>query len=246
MNFLCSPFSCAAVEVLDKLGAERFKIASGETGNFLMLDKICRLGKPILLSSGMSSYAELDACVQFIKDKGAELNGIFQCTTAYPTPYEKVGLNVISELKSRDNTAVGLSDHSGEIFPSLAAVVLGAEMLEFHAVFSKSAFGPDSTSSLTMDQIGELVTAVRSFENMLSNPVDKNDISAYDHLRTMFGKSLSVNADLPKGHVLRLEDLESKKPAGIGISAAAYAGIQGKKLKRSLKKYEFLKEEDIE
>ncbi|HEY1047218.1 MAG TPA: N-acetylneuraminate synthase family protein [Bacteroidia bacterium] len=244
-RFLCSPFSIKAVDWMEKLNVDRYKIASGEVSNSLMLDKICRTGKSILMSSGMSGFEEILSSIDFISKHNGNFEGIFQCTTSYPTPPEKYGLNVLSELKKLNLGKVGLSDHSGEIYSSLAAVTMGAEMLELHVVFDKSMFGPDAKSSLTISEFKQLADGVRKIERALKNPVDKNDTDQYGVLKTMFGKSLALNKELKAGHILTFEDLETKKPAELGISAKDYKTVIGKKLKSDMSKNSFLNFSDL-
>lgn len=244
MEFMASPFSLAAVDLLEQLNVKRYKIGSGEVANFLMLEKIAKTGKPVLLSSGMSNFAELDAAVKFIQSFGNEVV-LFQCTTQYPTQAENSGLNVIPEMKERYGLKIGLSDHSGTIYPGLAAVALGAELLEFHVVFDKKMFGPDATSSLTIKQVKKLAQGVNYISTSLQNPVNKNDNEKYAELKTMFGKSLAVNKNLPQGHTITFDDLESKKPAGQGISTTLYKEVLGKTLTKDLKKWDFLTQNDI-
>lgn len=240
VEFMASPFSQAAVELLEEVGVKRYKIGSGEVSNYLMLEKICRTGKPVILSSGMSSFAELDEAVAFIASFGNDLT-VLQCTTAYPTPPEKLGLNVLEALRNRYPSAkVGLSEHTSKIYAGLAAVALGATMLEFHAVFSRQMFGPDAGSSLEMSEIKQLVEGVRHLEVALSNPVDKTDNSGFTPLKKMFEKTLAVNRSLPKGHILRFEDLEAKKPAGHGIPAARFREVVGKELSTNVSAWQFL------
>ena len=245
LEFMSSPFSQAAVDLLEEVGVKRYKIGSGEVTNFLMLEKIAKTGKPIILSSGMSSFEELDQSVNFIQSFGNDLS-IVQCTTAYPTPHDRLGLNVIAELKARYPFAkVGLSEHTGEIYAGIAATALGADLLEFHAVFDKRMFGPDATSSLEIDQISELVKGVRAIETSLNNPIDKNDLTNYESLKKIFEKTLAINKELPKDHILKFEDLEAKKPANQGISASDFKTVIGKKLSRDLSKWDFITEEDL-
>lgn len=246
LNFLCSPFSIKAVDWMEQLKVDRYKIASGEVTNYLMLSKIANTGKPMMLSSGMSSLNELEASIKFIKSENGHVSGVFQCTTAYPTPPEKYGLNVLADLKNRFQTKVGLSDHSGEIFSPLAAVALGAEMLEMHVVFDKKMFGPDAASSLTISDFKLLCKGVRSIETALAHPIDKSETKQYNELKTMFGKSLSVNKDLPQGHAISSDDLESRKPGNMGISASNFKEITGKKLNRDLRQGEFLNYTDLD
>ena len=245
LEFMSSPFSLAAVDLLEEVGVKRYKIGSGEVNNFLMLEKIARTGKPIILSSGMSSFAELDQAVAFLQPFGNDLS-ILQCTTSYPTPPEKVGLNVITELIQRyPHATIGLSEHTGVVSTCLAASAIGARVLEFHAVFDRRMFGPDAPSSLTIDEVAELVRGVRFIETMLNNPVNKTDNRAYTELKGIFEKSLSVNKNLPAGHTLTRDDLEAKKPAKLGIPAAEFQKVIGGTLKRDLEKWDFLNWEDI-
>jgi N-acetylneuraminate synthase len=246
LRFLCSPFSIKAVEWMEQLKVDRYKIASGEVNNLLMLDVISKTGKNILLSSGMSSFDELATAVNYIESKKANLEGIFQCTTSYPTPPEKYGLNVLTELKQKFSVKVGLSDHSGEIYSSLAAVTLGAEMLELHVVFDKKMFGPDASSSLTIAEFKQLSEGVRKLSTALNHPINKNDVQQFDEMKNLFGKSLSLKTDKKSGDVINLEDLETRKPGNKGIKAAEFEAIIGKKLNRDLKEGDFINYTDIQ
>ena len=246
LEFMSSPFSLEAVDLLERLGVKRYKIGSGEVNNFLMLEKIARTGKPVILSSGMSNYTDIEKAINYLRDR-VEHVSVVQCTTAYPTPYSRLGLNVITELKDRfPGAKIGLSEHTGEIYAGIAAVAIGADLLEFHAVFDKRMFGPDATSSLEIDQIRELVRGVRSIEDSINNPINKDDLSQYLSVKRIFEKSLAVNKDLIAGHILRFEDLESKKPAGKGIPASEFESVIGQALKKDLKKWDFLETTSIE
>lgn len=246
LEFISSPFSNTAVDLLEEIGVKRYKVGSGEVTNFLLLEKICSTGKHIIISSGMSSYDELDKAVEFISAKGNELS-ILQCTTSYPTPYDKLGLNIISEMKNRyPGYKIGLSEHTGEIFAGIAGVALGAEILEFHAVFDRRMFGPDATSSLEIDEVKQLVNGVRNLEKTINNPINKNNIDSLKGIKSIFEKSLSVNKSLKKGHVLTFDDLESKKPMGYGIPASDFQNVIGKTLKNDLNLWDFLTITDID
>ena len=244
LEFLASPFSNAAVELLEELSVKRYKIGSGEVSNFLMLEKIAQTEKPVILSSGMSSFEELDHTVEFLKKRNVEFS-ILQCTTAYPTEPEEYGLNVIKKLKERYNVPVGYSDHSARIETCIAATTLGAEILEFHAVFDRRSIGPDASSSLEIDEIKELVKAIRNITTSLENPVDKSNNSRYKELKDIFEKSLAVNKNLPAGYKLIFDDLEAKKPKGYGIDASEFEEVIGKELKREMKQWEFLNWENL-
>ncbi|WP_298247544.1 N-acetylneuraminate synthase family protein [uncultured Christiangramia sp.] len=244
VEFIASPFSIAAVDLLEKLNVHRYKIGSGEVNNLLLLEKISRTGKPLILSSGMSSFGELDTSVDFLNQRNVDFS-ILQCTTSYPTSPKNYGFNVIREMKERYQVPIGYSDHSAKIETSIAATIFGAEILEFHAVFNREMFGPDASSSLEINEIKQLVSSIRDLEIANEHPVNKNDNSSFSGLKDIFEKSLAVNKDLPAGHLLAFEDLESKKPKGYGIPASQFQSIIGKCLIRELKQWDFLTEEDI-
>ena len=244
LEFMSSPFSNAAVDLLEEVGVKRYKIGSGEVNNFVLLEKIAQTSKPVIISSGMSSYNELDKTVAFLKSRNVSYS-ILQCTTAYPTKPKEFGLNVIQELKNRYNVSVGFSDHSSTVEACIAATALGAEILEFHVVFDKEMFGPDAKSSLTIEETTNLVKAVRNIEIALQYPVDKNDNSKFTDLKQIFEKSLAINKDLKKGHCITFSDLETKKPKGYGILASDYENILGKKLNKDLTQWSFLNDKDL-
>lgn len=244
LEFMSSPFSNAAVDMLEEVGVKRYKIGSGEVTNFLLLEKIARTRKPVILSSGMSSFIELDAAVKFLETHGVPLS-ILQCTTAYPTNPQNYGLNIIQELKKRYHLPIGFSDHSGRIETMVAATVLGAEILEFHVVFDKQMFGPDVSSSLTIPETKELVSSLRNITLALENPVNKATNATFTELKAIFEKSLAINKALPEGHVLVFDDLEAKKPAERGIPASNFMEVIGKTLQHNKAQWDFLNSEDI-
>ena len=123
---------------------------------------------------------------------------------------------------------------------------MGAEIIEFHAVFSHSDFGPDATSSIEISEITKMVQSIRVIANSLLQPIDKNDSSAFTDLKQIFEKSLAVNKDLQKGHILSFEDLEAKKPKGFGIDAAQFQSILGKQLTKELSKWDFLTQDALQ
>ena len=244
LDFICSPFSNLAVDWLEEIGVRCYKIGSGEVNNLLLLEKISKTGKTILLSSGMSSFEELDKTVSFLKNKKVTFS-ILQCTTSYPTQPEQYGLNIIQELKDRYQVPVGFSDHSAKIATNIAAVALGAEILEFHVVFDRNMFGPDTKSSLTIDEASQMVVEVNEVYRAIQSPVNKNDNSSFSALKTIFEKSLAINKDLPKGHSITFDDLESKKPKGFGIDALDFQRIIGNTLKKEKSQWDFLNEDDF-
>jgi N-acetylneuraminate synthase len=152
----------------------------------------------------------------------------------------------MTELRERFGIPVGLSDHSGTIYPSLAAAALGAALLEVHVTFSRKSFGPDVPASVTFEELRILVEGVRATETMLANPVDKDAVAMeMAEMRQLFMKSIVARRDLPAGTVLRLEDLRTKKPDR-GISARRMAEVVGRRLRRAVSAGDFLQQEDIE
>ncbi len=244
LDFICSPFSNLAVDWLEEVGIKTYKVGSGEVNNFLLLEKICQTGKPIIISSGMSSFDELDQTVEFLRSKKA-IFSILQCTTAYPTKPEQYGLNVISELKKRYDVPIGFSDHSAKVATGIAAVTLGAEILEFHVVFHRQLFGPDAIASLTIEETKQLVDDVADIHLAQNHVISKDTNEQFKELKAIFEKSLAINKNLPKGHSITFDDLESKKPKGFGIPASDFQKVIGAKLKNDKSQWDFLNEEDL-
>ena len=245
IGFLSSPFSVEAVELLSRVGVPAWKVASGEVGNVPLLEKMAATGLPVILSTGMNPLNEIDAAVDTIRKLGAPL-AVLQCTTAYPCPPEKIGLNVMSELRQRYQCPVGLSDHSGTIFAGLAAATRGANILELHLTFSRESFGPDVPASVTTAELRQLVEGIRFIERMNGSPVDKDSMAqSLTDLRTMFGKSVVARTDLAAGTRLRPEHLTTKKP-GTGISPARYHELIDRRLKRAITANTMLQDEDLE
>lgn len=245
VQFISSPFSCRAVDILEQVGVAMYKIGSGEVTNHLLLHKIAATGKSVIVSSGMSTLEELDAAIEIFKQSRNKVS-ILQCTTAYPTQPHQWGLHIISALKNRYKIQAGFSDHSGDIAACLAATALGAEILEFHAVFDRRMFGPDAKASLEINEIATLVQRVKNIRQALATDVQKDEMSAgFAAMKTMFGKSLCINKNLTAGDVLSFDDLDAKKPAGYGIEPRLYKEVVGKKLLNNISQGSFLQQDDI-
>lgn len=245
IEFISSPFSNSAVDLLESIGVKRYKVGSGEINNLLLLKKIALTKKPIILSSGMSNWNELDKVTNFLNQHKIDIT-LLQCYTAYPTLPGKWGINIIPKLKEKYKLKVGYSDHSGKIYPSIAAITLGAEVIEIHAVFDKNMFGPDAKASLTIKQIKKLVKAIRELEIEFSDNCESkqhnDDIMA---LKNIFEKSLAINKELKAGDFIRFEDLEAKKPKDKGINPLYFENVVGKKIIRNIKAYSFINNDDL-
>lgn len=242
LAFVSSPFSITAADLLGRVGVDAWKIPSGETGNHLLLDRIASLGGPVLVSTGMSPLAEVDAAVERLEAAGVPL-AVLQCTTAYPCPPERIGLNLLPLFRERYGCPVGLSDHSGTIFSGLAAAAIGIEVLEVHVTLSRDMPGPDVVASVTPAELRELVSGIRFIERMKTHPVDKDEMATEMlPLRRIFTQSVVVVRDLPKGSVLTAADLTTKKP-GTGIPGARLPEVIGRRLERDVEADTLLTEE---
>ncbi len=241
--FLSTPFSVEAAKMLDRLGMEMWKISSGEVSDPWLLDFILSTGKPIIFSTGMSTEEEIEKYAKKLEAANAEY-ALLQCTTNYPVAPERVGLNILEKYIEKYPIA-GLSDHSGEIWPSIAAVTMGARIIEVHVCKSRYDFGPDTKASLTPEKLGEMISGIRFITQMKDNPVDKDAVSSeLSRNSKIFAKSVCAKQDLSAGTVLCKEALALKKPAN-GIPAMEVDSILGKKINRDVKADEFINYTDI-
>jgi len=242
--FLSSPFSLEAVALLERVGVPAWKIGSGEVSNTELLDRVAGTALPVLLSSGMSSYEELDRAVERLS--GNTPFAVLQCTSAYPSAPEQTGLNVLAELADRYGVPVGLSDHSGTIYGSLAAVTLGASVVEVHVTLGREMFGPDVPSSVTTDELRSLVAGVDFIHRAGSSEVDKDGAAREaEPLRRLFTKSVVASRPLRAGTRLTRADLALKKP-GHGLGADRLDSLVGRRLRRDLPADALLAEADVE
>lgn len=245
LRFLSSPFSLEAVDLLSRVGVWAWKIASGEVTNPLAMARMAETGRPFILSTGMSTLAEIDEAVAQVRRTGQPLT-VLQCTSRYPCPPEEVGLNLLEEFRQRYHCDVGLSDHTGSVYSGLAAAALGASMVEVHVTFSREMFGPDVPVSLTFPELRTLVDGAREIGSMIAHPVNKDQAAAgLEPMRQLFQKSVALRRPLPKGTVLTARDLTGKKP-GTGIPVSKLEELVGKRLVRDVREDELLSWDDAE
>jgi len=246
IEFMASPFSEEAVELMRKVGMRVWKIPSGEVTNLPLLKKIASYGQYVILSSGMSSWEELDKAVKVIRSANSKCKTtILQCTSEYPCPYERVGLNIMEQMAKRFELSVGLSDHTLDIFVPIVAVSRGASVIEKHLTFSRSMYGSDARHSLEPEDFAQMVKGIRVAEKILASPIDKDKVlKRYRKMKKIFQKSIVASSDLPAGRRLVREDLDFKKP-GTGISAADADFVIGKTLARAVRKDQMLSRRDF-
>jgi N,N'-diacetyllegionaminate synthase len=243
--FLSSAFSVAAVELLEKLDVPAWKVGSGEVFNNSILDAMTSTGKPVLISTGMSSRDDIARAHDRVVARGCE-PALFQCTSRYPTALDQVGLNMIDELRDRFGCKVGLSDHSATVYPALAAMAQGLDLLEVHVVFDRSMYGPDAKASLTFDELTHVAAANTAFKTMRDHPVDKDAVA--DELRDMralFSKSLAPVRDIKAGETLTAELLTTKKP-GTGIAPDNINDVLGRRVNCDVAIDQLLRWEDLD
>lgn len=232
VDFFSSPFSIEAVDFLMDVGVSTFKIPSGEVSNIPLLEHIEKTGKKVILSSGMSSWEELDRAVAVFKDK-SKLT-VLQCTSEYPCKPENAGLNVMLEIKDRYNCEVGFSDHTLGIGVPLTAVVLGATLVEKHFTLSKLMYGSDAKNSTEPDEFKHMVENIRAAELAMRCKIDKDEkVKHLGDMKYVFEKSIVSAKELAEGHVITAKDLNYKKP-GDGIPAKDYKEIIGKTVKTKI------------
>lgn len=244
VEFLATPFSNAAIDLLEDIGVRRFKVGSGDMANLLMMERLCRTGKEVILSTGLGSLDELDVTSGLLRERKIPF-ALLQCTTRYPTEAQNVGLARLASLRERYCCPVGLSDHSGTIYAGLGAVALGATVVEAHVTFDRRMFGPDAGASLTVDEFSCLVAGIRFLEKARGAATAELSDADRNELRRMFGRSLAVSRDLPKGHTLTFDDLECKKPADAGIAVNDLSKVIGRTLALEKKRFDFLLPDDL-
>jgi N-acetylneuraminate synthase len=242
--FLSSAFSVEAVDLLDRIGMPAWKVGSGEFRSTELLSAMAATGRPVLLSTGMSRYAEIADGVALVRAAGAPV-ALLQATSKYPVELGEVGLNVVDELRSRHDCPVGLSLHLPTIWPAVAGIARGADLVEVHVVFDRRVFGPDSSSSLTVDELAQLVAARDAIAVMAASPVDKDALAQeLEPLRALFTKSLAPVRDLAAGEVITAEVLTTKKP-GTGIPAEELHTVIGRRLRCAASADHLLRREDL-
>jgi N,N'-diacetyllegionaminate synthase len=240
--FFSSPFSVEAVELLEEVGVPAYKVASGELTNPPLLDAVAATGKPVLLSSGMSGLDDVERAAATLRSHGSELL-VMQCTSNYPCPPELVNLRAMPVMGERLGAPYGLSDHTAGVWTSIAAAALGAAAVEKHFTLSKRLYGPDHHSSLTPEELAQLVEGVRTVEAAMGTGLKERDPSL-DPARATFEKSIVAKIPIPEGATLAAEMLTTKRP-GNGISALRLAEVLGRKTTRPVEQNAQLQEADI-
>ncbi|HQT24163.1 MAG: N-acetylneuraminate synthase [Sphingobacteriales bacterium 17-39-43] len=247
IQFLSTAFDNDSIDFLDNLGITIFKIPSGEITNKPYLKKIAQKKKPIILSTGMSDLSEIKQAIEVLINEGADQDSItiLHCTTEYPTPMLEVNLLAMNSIKAQLGFEVGYSDHTLGIEVPIAAVALGASIIEKHFTLDKSMPGPDHLASLDPSELKKMVTAIRNIEAAISGSGNKElSVSEAKNI-AIARKSLFFKHSLKAGHVIGQDDLIALRP-GTGLSPMESDNIVGRILTVDVLKNDFVQFNQLE
>jgi N,N'-diacetyllegionaminate synthase len=239
--FMSSPFDTESARFLAELGIEIFKIPSGEITNLLLLRETGHFNKKVILSTGMSTIQEIRESVNILEESGTrkEKISLLHCTTEYPAPFDEVNLKAMLTLKEEFGLEVGYSDHTTGIEISLAAVSMGATIIEKHFTLDRSMKGPDHKSSLEPSEFRNLVKAIRNIESAMGDGTKKPSPSEIKNM-AIARKSIVAGKRIRKGEEFTVDNITVKRP-GTGLSPMKWDQVIGKKAKR-----DFMEDELIE
>ena len=247
IKFLSTGFDEESIDFLEKLGIDLFKIPSGEITNKLYLQHIAKKGKPVILSTGMATLKEIEDALAVLSADGLAMDNItvLHCNTEYPTPMEDVNLRAMMHIKETFHVKVGYSDHTLGIEVPIAAVALGAKVIEKHFTLDRNLPGPDHKSSLEPNELLAMVKAIRNTEKAISGSGLKEPSPSEIPNIPVARKSIHYAGSLEKGHIITKTDMVMKRP-GDGISPMEYEKCLGKSLKVNVQEDQMIKWEDLE
>ena len=225
LRYLSTPFDFESIDFLDELGCDFWKVPSGEIVNVPYLRKIGRTGKNVIMSTGIGTMEEIENAIKILRENGSGTITLLQCTTEYPTPYEDINLRVMYTLRDKFGLEVGLSDHSMGIEVPIAAVAMGAKVIEKHFTLSREMPGPDQKASIEPDELKAMVRAIRHIEAALGDGVKSPHIGEIEN-RHISRKSIVAKRDIKKGELFT-EDNIAPRHAGKGISPARWDEVIG-------------------
>ncbi|MBN1762916.1 MAG: N-acetylneuraminate synthase [Methanomicrobia archaeon] len=238
MIFLSSPFDKASVDLLDSLGVNAFKIASGEITNIPLLCYVATKGKPIILSTGMSMLDEVEAAVNILRNVGAHEIVLLHCVSNYPALIAETNLRAITTLKQAFKVPVGFSDHTIGITATVAAIALGACVIEKHFTLDRSLPGPDHQASLEPEEMMELVKTIRAVEQALGNGIKKPTPSE-EVMKKVARRSIVAGEDISAGTIITASMLDLKRP-GTGLEPQQLNNVIGRKANKAIKRNELI------
>ncbi|MBV5329331.1 MAG: N-acetylneuraminate synthase [Chlorobium sp.] len=237
ITFLSTGFDNESIDFLNDLGVPIFKIPSGEITNKPYLEYVARKGKPVILSTGMATFEEIEAALSILIRNGVPkcLISVLHCNTEYPTPMEDVNLKAMIYLRDELNVEVGYSDHTNGIEVPIAAVALGASVIEKHFTLDRNLPGPDHKASLEPKELKAMVLAIRNIEKAISGSGIKAPSPSEQKNITLVRKSIIANKSIQRGELFTEENITVKRP-GNGLSPMLWNEILGKTAKRAFEK----------
>lgn len=238
IDFLSTPFDLDSINLLESIGMKQYKIPSGEITNLPYLRKVGSLKKPVILSSGMSTMEEVKEAVKILKESGAADVSVLHCNTQYPTPMRDVNLNVMNSVRKEIGVRVGYSDHTEGIEVPIAAVALGAEIIEKHFTLDKTMEGPDHKASLEPDELKTMVIAIRNIEMAIGDAEKRPTISEKDNI-AIVRKSIVARRCIEAGEIFSDDNITTKRP-GTGISPMLWDRVIGTAAKRKYEEDELI------
>jgi N,N'-diacetyllegionaminate synthase len=238
IQFLSTPFDTESVDYLESIGIQSWKIPSGEITNLPYLVKIAKTEKPIILSSGMSTMQELSAAVKVLKDNGAGEITALHCNSEYPTPFEDANIKAMLTIEDELNIPMGYSDHTPGIEAAIAAVALGAVIIEKHFTLDKNMDGPDHRASLEPDELAAMVKAVRNVEKAMGTGKKIPSPSEQKNI-IIARKSIVAMRKIKKGEELTVDNITTKRP-GNGVSPMLWFDVLGTKACRDFEEDELI------
>lgn len=238
IEFLSTAFDHESINFLGELRMEKWKVPSGEITNLPYLIKIAEYKKPVILSTGMSNIEEIESALKVLNENGASEVTVLHCTTEYPTPFEDVNLNAMTMIQSKLGVPIGYSDHTKGIEVAIAAVAMGATVIEKHFTLDKTMEGPDHKASLEPSELKAMITAIRNIERALGNGEKKPAKSEIKNI-SVARKSIVAKSDIKKGDYFTEDNLTIKRP-GHGISPMKWYEILGQVAVRDFKKDEMI------
>lgn len=236
--FLSTPFDFDSIEFLNNLGMQIFKIPSGEINNLPYLRKVGEYGKKIILSTGMATLGEIETALGVLRQSGTSDIIVLHCTTEYPTPMEEVNINAMLTIRDAFKVKVGYSDHTLGIEVPIAAVALGAQVIEKHFTLDKNMEGPDHRASLEPEELNELVKCIRNIERAMGEGIKRPSNSELKN-KDIVRKSIVAGCDIKEGQELTTLNLAVKRP-GNGISPMRWDEVVGKVAIRDFKEDELI------
>ncbi|MTI59628.1 MAG: N-acetylneuraminate synthase [Firmicutes bacterium] len=236
--FLSSPFDRESIRLLNELKLEIFKIPSGEITNLPYLRKIGKLKKKVILSTGMSNLGEIEAALKILRENGTKDITVLHCNTEYPTPMEDVNLKAMLTIKEAFKVEVGYSDHSSGVEVPIAAVAMGAKVIEKHFTLDKKMLGPDHKASLEFCELKEVVKAIRNIEKALGNGIKEPSESEFPNIE-IARKSIVAKCNIRKGETFSENNLTVKRP-GNGISPMRWDEMIGEIARRDYREDELI------